>query len=39
VLPGSSPGNYAIVFLAAAAVARIDEAESLVAWGYQTIAR
>lgn len=36
---GETPGCYAIVFQAAAAAAGIGEEESLVAWGYQTIAQ
>ena len=36
---GKSPGNYAIVFQAAAAVAGVPEADSLLAWGYQTVAQ
>ena len=36
---GGSPGNYAIVFQAAAAAAGVAEAESVLAWGYQTAAQ
>lgn len=36
---GSSPGNYAIVFHATAAAAGAAEAESVLAWGYQTVAQ
>jgi urease accessory protein len=36
---GDSPGNHAIVFHAVAAEAGIAEAESLLAWGYQTVAQ
>ena len=36
---GGSPGNYAIVFHAAAAAAGAAEAESVLAWGYQTVAQ
>lgn len=36
---GRSPGNYAVVFHAAAAVSGATEAQSLLAWGYQTVAQ
>lgn len=36
---GTSPGNHAIVFQAVSAVLGADDYESLVAWGYQTIAQ
>jgi urease accessory protein len=36
---GDSPGNHAIAFHAVAAAAGIPEAESQVAWGYQTVAQ
>jgi len=36
---GTSPGNHAIVFQAVAAVLGADEHESLVTWGYQTMAQ
>jgi len=39
VQSGQSHGNYAIVFQAAAAAAGIAEADSALAWGYQTVAQ
>jgi urease accessory protein len=36
---GTSPGNHAIVFQTVAAVLGADAYESLVTWGYQTIAQ
>lgn len=36
---GDSPGNYAIVFQAAAASAGVTAADALLAWGYQTVAQ
>ncbi|HXQ22772.1 MAG TPA: urease accessory UreF family protein, partial [Candidatus Acidoferrales bacterium] len=36
---GVGPGNHAVVFEAAAAAIGVDERESLIAWGYQTVAQ
>ncbi len=36
---GTSPGHHAIVFQSVAAVLGADERESLVTWGYQTVAQ
>ena len=36
---GESPGNHAIAFCSVAAAVAAPEAESLLAWGYQTIAQ
>lgn len=36
---GTTPGNHAIAFHATAAAIGVDERESVVAWGYQTVAQ